>query len=416
MCSIAGVSRSSWQRSRPSSAVRSCGIARRACDGAARAGPAGAHRRPCAEATRPRLGRRRAAGRKDDQSSRCAGWPTSRMSYGDGDIRLTVWQNLLISGIPETRNRRRSKSASRRSGYRQGHERARRPRRLHRQYRLQVRRLQHQGHRDGDRRLGASQRSRSIPRSISISPAARTPARSTTSATSACIGAACRWPAATTPWKASTSWSAAASAPTPAIAPRTLPRRQQGRLPAAHRTHPAGLRDNRAGAARVFLTFSRRHDVGALQAMVERLEIAADASSNRRGSRSRHHCPGDGAVLDGAARLAQRLFRRPAVARRAAAAAWTAPCCAGARRSRPRTTANALARCRHAAHERMKLAEGKPLPRRLFAAMAQQDCGQCGYLCETYAAAIASGAEQQAQPVRARRQGYEPHAQASPGR
>ena len=43
--------------------------------------------------------------------------------------------------------------------------------------------------------------------------------------------------------------------------------------------------------------------------------------------------------------------------------------------------------------ERMQLAQGKPLPRRLFAAMAQQDCGQCGYLCETYSAAIASGAE-----------------------
>jgi sulfite reductase (NADPH) flavoprotein alpha-component len=43
--------------------------------------------------------------------------------------------------------------------------------------------------------------------------------------------------------------------------------------------------------------------------------------------------------------------------------------------------------------ERMQLAEGRSLPRRLFAAMAQQDCGQCGYLCETYSAAIASGAE-----------------------
>jgi sulfite reductase (NADPH) flavoprotein alpha-component len=43
--------------------------------------------------------------------------------------------------------------------------------------------------------------------------------------------------------------------------------------------------------------------------------------------------------------------------------------------------------------ERMNLAEGKPLPRKLYAAMAQQDCGQCGYLCETYSAAIASGAE-----------------------
>ncbi|TCR64865.1 sulfite reductase subunit alpha [Bosea sp. BK604] len=43
--------------------------------------------------------------------------------------------------------------------------------------------------------------------------------------------------------------------------------------------------------------------------------------------------------------------------------------------------------------ERMKLAEGKPLPRRLFAAMAQQDCGQCGYVCATYSAAIAEGKE-----------------------
>jgi sulfite reductase (NADPH) flavoprotein alpha-component len=43
--------------------------------------------------------------------------------------------------------------------------------------------------------------------------------------------------------------------------------------------------------------------------------------------------------------------------------------------------------------ERMTLAEGKPLPRRLFAAMAQQDCGQCGYVCETYSQAIAGGKE-----------------------
>ena len=43
--------------------------------------------------------------------------------------------------------------------------------------------------------------------------------------------------------------------------------------------------------------------------------------------------------------------------------------------------------------ERMQLAEGKALPRKLFAAMAQQDCGQCGYMCETYSKAIADGAE-----------------------
>ena len=43
--------------------------------------------------------------------------------------------------------------------------------------------------------------------------------------------------------------------------------------------------------------------------------------------------------------------------------------------------------------ERMKLADGKPPARLMMAAMAQLDCGACGYLCETYSAAIADGAE-----------------------
>ena len=38
--------------------------------------------------------------------------------------------------------------------------------------------------------------------------------------------------------------------------------------------------------------------------------------------------------------------------------------------------------------DRMKLAEGKPLPRRMMAAMAQQDCSQCGYNCKDYADAL----------------------------
>jgi sulfite reductase (NADPH) flavoprotein alpha-component len=44
--------------------------------------------------------------------------------------------------------------------------------------------------------------------------------------------------------------------------------------------------------------------------------------------------------------------------------------------------------------ERMQLAAGRPLRRRMMAAMAQQDCGQCGYNCEDYANAI----DQQAEP------------------
>jgi sulfite reductase (NADPH) flavoprotein alpha-component len=42
---------------------------------------------------------------------------------------------------------------------------------------------------------------------------------------------------------------------------------------------------------------------------------------------------------------------------------------------------------------RMKLAEGRPMRRRMMAAMAQQDCGQCGYNCKDYSDAIASKAE-----------------------
>ena len=43
--------------------------------------------------------------------------------------------------------------------------------------------------------------------------------------------------------------------------------------------------------------------------------------------------------------------------------------------------------------QRLDLAEGKPLARRLMAAMAQLDCGACGYVCKTYAEAIAGGEE-----------------------
>jgi sulfite reductase (NADPH) flavoprotein alpha-component len=43
--------------------------------------------------------------------------------------------------------------------------------------------------------------------------------------------------------------------------------------------------------------------------------------------------------------------------------------------------------------DRMKLAEGRPLRRRMMAAMAQQDCGQCGYDCHHYSEAIATKAE-----------------------
>jgi sulfite reductase (NADPH) flavoprotein alpha-component len=44
--------------------------------------------------------------------------------------------------------------------------------------------------------------------------------------------------------------------------------------------------------------------------------------------------------------------------------------------------------------ERMAMASGRPLRRRMMAAMAQQDCGQCGYTCEAYADEIVQHAEE----------------------
>ncbi len=44
--------------------------------------------------------------------------------------------------------------------------------------------------------------------------------------------------------------------------------------------------------------------------------------------------------------------------------------------------------------ERMKLSEAKPLRWRMMAAMAQQDCGQCGYDCKNYSGAIFQGKEE----------------------
>lgn len=44
-------------------------------------------------------------------------------------------------------------------------------------------------------------------------------------------------------------------------------------------------------------------------------------------------------------------------------------------------------------NERLTLAEGKKPERQFMAAMAQLDCGACGYLCKTYGEAIAAGAE-----------------------
>ena len=84
---------------------------------------------------------------------RCAGSPRSRSRCGDGDIRLTVWQNLLISGVPTDKLEARGSRDRGARAHHQGELDPRRPRRLHRQHRLPVLGLRHQAPRRGDRAL-----------------------------------------------------------------------------------------------------------------------------------------------------------------------------------------------------------------------------------------------------------------------
>ena len=95
-----------------------------------------------------------------------------------------------------------------------------------------------------------------------------------------------------------------------------------------------------------------------------------------------------------AARLAQRLLRRPVSLDGAASRALSPAESAAlmpAPPARPATSDDGDAPWHDQTMpiaERMKLAEGRPLRRRMMAAMAQQDCGQCGYNCQDYSDAI----------------------------
>ncbi len=98
--------------------------------------------------------------------------------------------------------------------------------------------------------------------------------------------------------------------------------------------------------------------------------------------------PGERAVLPGAACLAERLPGR-AVRRRPRAAARHVRGQPGRREEEDFPWHDPALEM----DERLALADGKPFERQLMAAMAQLDCGQCGYLCQTYAEALASGTE-----------------------
>ena len=131
-------------------------------------GSPGAYWRASAKASRPQLDRRRsAAWTSHGRANAGAGRHCARRS-ATAAIRLTVWQNLLLTGVRGCARRGRGR---RDRGARTGDAglaASRRSRRLHWQFRLSFRGRRHQASRGRDRGAFARRRRRSIRQSISI--------------------------------------------------------------------------------------------------------------------------------------------------------------------------------------------------------------------------------------------------------
>ena len=66
-------------------------------------------------------------------------------NYGKGELRLTVWQNVLIPHVPDAFVETLNRSVQRARLLHRSLVRHRRHHRLHRQPRLQIRRRRHEG-------------------------------------------------------------------------------------------------------------------------------------------------------------------------------------------------------------------------------------------------------------------------------
>ena len=118
MCSMPGASRNSSPMSRRSSARKLTRVPAEAIEPRPlfdRIAHIGVHAQKQAG---PELDRRRLAGRQDHRRADARAGEDRAAIYGDGDIRLTVWQNLLISGVADGQGRAPPKSRLRRSASR----------------------------------------------------------------------------------------------------------------------------------------------------------------------------------------------------------------------------------------------------------------------------------------------------------
>ena len=170
---------------------------------------------------------------------------------------------------------------------------------------------------------------------------------------------------------------------------------------------------HRASPQESFLAFTRRHEIDALRALVRGEAVRMIHAAPPRPRSFPENAPFSPSSAPGSTASSPACSldgRRDAARRKAAAAAGAAGGAADADDDGAPWHDPAMALA-----ERMKLAEGRPLRRRMMAAMAQQDCGQCGYNCQGLRRRhLRKG--RAAEPLRARRQGDRPHAQgAAPG-
>ncbi len=202
--------------------------------------------------------------------TRCARSQSSARDLGDGDIRLTVWQNLLSSGVPDAKVRRRSRAIARHGPCRRSDLHPRRASSPAPAVRLQVRGCQHQGHRRrADRehieskplaRPAGEHSSHGLPPFLrpALHRRHRPDRRQGTAQRRGRYGR-----------KASTSWSAAARATMPrspascgATSRRGL-RRRPSRSCSAPTSLTAPIRP------KTFFAFANRHDIDTLKRLAE---------------------------------------------------------------------------------------------------------------------------------------------------
>ncbi len=312
---------------------------------------------------------------------------------GDGDIRLTVWQNLIISGVPSDKIAAAQAKIETLGLSTSANSDTRRARRLYRQCRLQVCGLRHQAACRGDRALVRKPGRARRPVNIHLTGCHHSCAQHYIGD----IGLlAC---------KMQTSEDGdtvegyhihvgGGFGPDAAIAPEIYHDVKAEDAPRTVERILKAYLAHRASPQESFLAFTRgtrsmRCDPSL---PARRSNEPAAAARCRRSSRRARRSPRSSA--SGSTACSPGCFRSNTASLRCR---WSRRrrCCRAGSISRRRPPWPAEDDDGAPWHDpampladRMKLAEGRPLRRRMMAAMGQQDCGQCGYNCQDYSDAI----------------------------